>query len=86
MPDPRPSHLDLRDPAKADVRDIREEVDREIDFYARDLHDLVLLVPEDRWDEFLRLSGCEAENDAARYKGVVLRKGPVTAVVAEEGF
>lgn len=84
--EPRPSHLDQRDPAKADVRDIREEVDREIEVYARDLHDLVLLVPEDRWDEFLRLTGCTAENDAVRYRGVVLRKGPVTAVVVQEGF
>jgi hypothetical protein len=83
---PPTSHLDQRDPAKADVRDIREEVDREIEVYARDLHDLVLLVPEDRWEEFLRLSGCEATNEATRYKGVVLRKGAVTAVVAQEGF
>jgi hypothetical protein len=85
-PKPPPSHLDQRDPAKADVANIREEVDREIEVYARDLHDLVLLVPEDRWDEFLKLSGCEATDDAVRYRGVVLQKGPVTAVVADEGF
>lgn len=86
MTTPRPTHLDEHDPAKADVRDIREEVDREIEAYAHDLHDLVLLVPEDCWDEFLRLSGCTAEGDTVRYKGVVLKKGPVTAVVAQEGF
>jgi len=68
------------------VRDIREEVDREIEAYAHDVHDLVLLVPEDSWDEFLRLSGCAAEGDMVRYKGLVLKKGPVTAVVAQEGF
>ncbi|HEX3701158.1 MAG TPA: hypothetical protein VHV27_10850 [Phenylobacterium sp.] len=83
---PRPSHLDQRDPAKADVRNIREEVEREIDHYGRDLHGLVLLVPEDRWAELLRLTGCEAERDATRYRGVILRKAAVTAVVAEEGF
>jgi hypothetical protein len=86
MREPRPSHLDQRDPAKADVANIREEVDREIDFYAQDLHDLVLLVPEDRWDEFLKLSGCQATGDALRYRGVVLQKAAVTAVVADEGF
>jgi hypothetical protein len=84
--EPPPSHLDERDPAKTDVCDIREEVEREIDVYARDLHDLVLLVPEDRWEEFLRLAGCATTGDAVRYKGVVLKKGPVTAVVAQEGF
>ncbi|MDB5419170.1 MAG: hypothetical protein JWP50_2589 [Phenylobacterium sp.] len=86
MTTPRPTHLDQHDPAKADVRDIRDEVDREIEAYARDLHDLVLLVPEDRWEEFLRLSGCAAADDTVRYKGVVLKKGPITAVVAQEGF
>jgi hypothetical protein len=86
MTTPEPSHLDQRDPANADARDIREEVDREIDHYGRDLHDLVLLVPEDRWAEFLRLSGCAPQGEAVRYKGAVLRKGAVTAVVAQEGF
>ena len=86
MTTPPPTHLDEHDPAKADVRDIREEVDREIEAYAHDVHDLVLLVPEDSWDEFLRLSGCAAEGDMVRYKGLVLKKGPVTAVVAQEGF
>jgi len=85
-PKPPPSHLDERDPAKAGVRDIREEVEREIEVYARDLHDLVLLVPDDRWEEFLALTGCAPRGDAVRYKGVVLKKGPVTAVVAQEGF
>lgn len=82
---PHPSHLDQRDPAKADVRNIREEVDREIEHY-RDLHDLVLLVPEDRWAEFLKLSGCEDADGACSYRGTTLQKGPVTAVVAQEGF
>ena len=86
MPDPHPTHLDQSDPAKADVCDIREEVDRAIEVYARDLHDLVLLVPDERWDEFLRLSGCAAQNEATRYKGVVLQRAAITAVVAQEGF
>ena len=84
--EPRPTRLDERDPAKADVGDIREEVDREVDAYARDLHDLVLLVPEDRWAEFVRLSGVQGEAGEAQYRGVTLRKAAVTAVVAQEGF
>ena len=84
--DPRSSHLDQTDPAKADVRDIREEADREIDAYAQDLHDLVLLLPEDRWPEFLRLTGGEDRDGDTTYRGVTFRKSPVTAVVAQEGF
>ena len=83
---PHPSHLDQKDPAKADVRDIREEADREIEAYSHDLHDLVLLLPEDRWDEFLRLTESEDHDGATRYRGVVFVKSPVTAVVAQEGF
>jgi hypothetical protein len=85
MTDPAPSHLDTRDPAKADVRDIREEADREIDAYAGETG-IVLLLPEDRWDEFLRLTGAEARNGEAGYRGVTFRKAAVTAVVAQEGF
>lgn len=85
MATPEPSHLDQRDPAKADVRDIREEADREIEAYA-DRQDLVLLLPEDRWDEFLRLTGAAAEGDEVGYRGVRFRKAAVTAVVAQEGF
>lgn len=86
MEKPQPSHLDRRDPAKADVRNIREEADREIDAYQRDPSDLVLLLPEDNWDEFLRLTGAEADGDETRYRGVIFRKAAVTAVVAQEGF
>lgn len=84
---PEPTHLDQRDPAKADVRSIREEADREIDSYDA-LHSLILLLPEDRWDEFLRETGCEPveASDQVRYRGVLFRKAPVTAVVAQEGF
>jgi hypothetical protein len=46
----------------------------------------VLLVPEDRWEEFLRLSGCQADGETCCYREVTLKKGPVTAVVAQEGF
>ena len=85
MERPQPTHLDQRDPAKADARDIREEVDREVDAY-EDLASVVLLVPEDRWDEFLSLAGCEAQDGEARYRAVTLRRAAVTAVVAQEGF
>lgn len=85
MTETHPSHLDERDPAKVGL-DIRQAVDAEIDHYGRDLHDLVLLVPEDRWAELLRLSGCQAEDGETAYRGVTLRKAAVTAVVAQEGF
>jgi hypothetical protein len=74
-----------RDPAKADARDIREEADREIEAY-EDLSELVLLMPEDRWDEFLRLTGATLKGDDAEYRGVTFRKAAVTAVIAQEGF
>lgn len=86
MTSPQPSHLDQHDPAKADVHDIREETDREIDAYAGDLSDLVLLLPEDDWDRFLRLTGAADAGGETRYRGVLLRKAAVTAVVAQEGF
>lgn len=86
MADPTvPNPLNQTDPAKAEVRDIREEADREIEAYD-DLSDLVLLMPEDRWDEFLRLTGAKAEADEVQYRGVTFRKAAVTAVVAQEGF
>jgi hypothetical protein len=84
--EPRPSHLDQTDPAKADVRDIREEADREIDHYGSELHDLVLLLPEDRWSEFISLTGSADTGGETRYRGVTFRKAPVTAGVAQEGF
>jgi hypothetical protein len=85
MTEPHPTHLDTRDPAKADVRSLREEVDREIDAYD-DLANLVLLVPEDGWAEFIGAVGCRDEDGETRYRGVVLRRAAITAVVAQEGF
>jgi hypothetical protein len=84
--EPHPSHLDERDPAKADVQNIKEEADRELAAYGRDLHDLVLLVPEDRWAEFVRLTGAQDRGGEASYGGATFRKAAVTAVVAQEGF
>ena len=86
METPRPSHLDTEDPAKADVRDIREEADREIDAYHELTEDLVMLLPEDRWEEFLRLTGGEDFDGETRYRGVTFRKAAVTAVIAQDGF
>jgi hypothetical protein len=86
MTPPHPSHLDQHDPGKPAGATIREEVDLEIDHYGRDLHDLVLLVPEDRWSEFLTLTGRPEREAETEYRGVTLRRGPVTAVVAQEGF
>lgn len=86
MATPEPSHLDQHDPAKADVQNIREEADREIDAYAGDLADLVLLLPEDDWAQFLELAGATDEGGETHYRGVRFRKAAVTAVVAQEGF
>lgn len=86
MTTPEPSHLDTRDPANADARDIREEADREIDAYPGDPADLVMLMPEDCWARFLALAGAADEGGEARYRGVRFRKAAVTAVVAQEGF
>jgi hypothetical protein len=82
--DPHPTHLDEGDPAKRGLG-IREETDREIEAY-RDLANLVLLVPEDRWDELMRSIGADGAHGQALYRGVQLRKGAVTAVIAQEGF
>jgi hypothetical protein len=86
MTEPAPTHLEQRDPANPASLDIREEADRELDHYGRDGGDLVLLVPEDRWDDFLRLTGSEASGDETHYRGARFRKAAVTAVVAQEGF
>lgn len=87
MTDPAPTHLDQKDPGKPAGLSIRQEADREIEAYD-DLANLVLLMPEDRWDEFLRETGETADAAAGevRYRGVLFRKAPVTAVVAQEGF
>lgn len=84
MTNPVPQNPE-RDPAKAEARDIREEADREIDAY-EDLSELVLLMPEDRWEEFLRLTGAQARGEEVEYRGVTFRKAAVTAVIAQEGF
>jgi hypothetical protein len=84
--EPRPSHLDTRDPAKADVRDIREEAEREIAAYGLEAQEMVFLLPEDRWAEFLRLTGGEDWNGETIYLGVTFRKAAVTAVIAQDGF
>jgi len=85
MTTPAPTHLDQRDPAKADARDIREEADREIDAHP-DTKGRVLLLPEDRWEEFLRLTGGSEADGETTYRDVTFRKAAVTAVVAQEGF
>jgi hypothetical protein len=87
MTDPAPTHLDEKDPGKPAGLSIREEADREIDAYD-DLANLILLLPEDRWAEFASETGCQVDEAAGelRYRGVLFRKAPVTAVVAQEGF
>jgi hypothetical protein len=82
---PHPTHLDARDPGKPRSLSIREEVDREIEAYD-DLAALVLLAPDDRWDEFLRQTGCDDDGGEVHYRGVIVRKAAISAVVAQEGF
>ena len=65
---------------------IRDEADREIDAYGAEAAELTLLMPEDRWAEFLRLTGGEDQDGETRYRGVVFRKAAVTAVIVQEGF
>lgn len=64
---------------------ILDEVDREIDAYP-DHAGLVMLVPEDRWDAFVRDAGGAAADEELIHRNVRCRKGPVTAVIAQEGF
>jgi len=85
MTSPTPTHLDQRDPAKAAARDIREEADLEIDAHA-ETQGRVLLIPEERWQDFLRLTGSADVDGEASYRGVAFRKAAVTDVVAQEGF
>ena len=85
MTTPQPTHLDQRDPAMRDARDVREEADREIAAHGG-VEGLVLLMPEDRWDEFLRLTGVQDSGGETAYRGVTFRKAAVTAIIPEEGF
>jgi hypothetical protein len=85
MTRPEPTHLDQHDPAMAGARDIREEADREIEAHG-ERPGLVLLIPEDRWDEFLRLTGTAERDGQALYRGVTFRRAAVTAIIPEEGF
>jgi hypothetical protein len=64
---------------------VLEQADCEIDAHA-DRTDLVLLMPEDCWSDFVAQDGVRTEGEAAVYRGVRFTKGPVTAVIPEEGF
>lgn len=88
MPDrfePAPTRLDVRDPAKPRSLDIREEVERELAAYP-DVEGLVLLVPEDCWADLARQLGLDPGLQEIAHRGVRLRKAPVTAVIAQDGF
>lgn len=67
---------------------IRDEADREVDAYRGKESGLVLLIPEDRWQDFLRETQTTPGGDPPEvaYRGVQFRSGPVTAVIAQEGF
>jgi hypothetical protein len=68
--------------------DIQQQADQEIEASRDGDSDIALLLPEDRWDEFLSLTGAAAQGDPpeATYRGVRFKRAPVTAIVHEEGF
>lgn len=82
---PTPTHLDVRDPAKPARLPIVEEIERELAAYP-DRSDLVLLAPEDCWEDLARQLGADPASDEIDYRGVRLKKAAVTAVVAQDGF
>lgn len=82
---PAPTHLDARDPSKPGDIGVREEVEREMAAY-QGTADLVLLVPEDCWEDLARQLGADPAAPESNYRGVRLKKAAVTAVVAQEGF
>ncbi len=67
---------------------IKEQADQEIEVSRDGDADIPFLMPEDRWDEFLTLTGVQPEGDPpeATYRGVRFKRAPVTAIVHEEGF
>lgn len=68
--------------------EVKRRVDAELD--ARDSTDpeVALLLPEDWWEPFIAAEGLTPQGDPPEitYRGVRFRKGPVTAIIAEEGF
>ena len=82
---PAPTHLDTRDPAKPARLPVIEEIERELAAYP-DRSDLVLLVPEDCWDDLARQLDADPAADEVDYGGVKLKRAAVTAVVAQDGF
>lgn len=68
--------------------DIKQQADQEIEASRDGDVDVPFLLPEDRWDEFLELTGATPESDPpeATYRGVRFKRAPVTAIVHEEGF
>ena len=65
---------------------LRQDIDAEIESHG-DWSGLVLLVPEDGWSSLLAEAGVEPSGgETARYRGVELRRGAVTAVIPADGF
>ncbi|WP_369062268.1 hypothetical protein ABOZ73_08265 [Caulobacter sp. 73W] len=65
---------------------LRQDLDQEIDQHDGAV-DLVLLVPEDRWTALIAEPGIQStDGDEAVYRGVKLKRAPVTAVIPGEGF
>lgn len=67
---------------------IKDEADQEIEASRDGDVDIAFLLPEDRWDEFLALTGARPEGDPpeATYRGVRFKRAPVVAIIHEEGF
>jgi hypothetical protein len=67
---------------------IKDQADQEIEASRDGDVDIAFLLPEDRWDEFLSLTGAVAEGEPpeATYRGIRFKRAPVTAIIYEEGF
>lgn len=68
--------------------DIKQQADQEIEASRDGDADIAFLLPEDRWDEFVSLTGAAPQGDPpeATYRGVRFKRAAVTAIVHEEGF
>jgi hypothetical protein len=67
---------------------IRQQADQEIEASRDGDADRLFLLPEEQWEEFLVLTQALEEGDPpqATYRGVRFQRGPVTAIVPQEGF
>lgn len=68
--------------------DIRQQADQEIEASRDGDADVAFSLPEDRWDEFLVLTGTTAQDNSSEvtYRGVLFKRAAVTEIIHQEGF